>query len=44
MSKGSLLVLAEQAVLVIAEIGINHNGDLATAKHLVDSAFSAGDD
>ena len=44
MSKGSLLVLAEQAVLVIAEIGINHNGDLATAKHLVDSALSAGAD
>ena len=28
--------------LIIAEIGINHNGDLAVAKQMVDSAFRAG--
>ena len=28
--------------LIIAEIGINHNGDLAVAKEMVDSAFRAG--
>ena len=29
---------------VIAEIGINHNGDLATAKRLIDAAVHAGAD
>ncbi|HVZ50274.1 MAG TPA: N-acetylneuraminate synthase family protein [Gemmatimonadaceae bacterium] len=29
---------------VIAEIGVNHNGDLALAKHLVDAAVAAGAD
>ena len=28
--------------LIIAEIGINHNGDLSVAKQMVDSAFNAG--
>jgi N-acetylneuraminate synthase len=28
--------------LIIAEIGINHNGDINTAKEMVDSAFRAG--
>lgn len=28
--------------LIVAEIGINHNGDLETAKHLVDAAKYAG--
>lgn len=31
-------------VLVIAEAGVNHNGDLATAKKLIDAAASAGAD
>ena len=29
---------------VIAEIGLNHNGSLATAKELVDAAIAAGAD
>ena len=29
-------------VLVIAEVGINHNGDIAVAKKLIDAAVSAG--
>lgn len=32
------------AVFVIAEIGINHNGDLNTAKKLIDTAADAGCD
>jgi len=32
------------AVFVIAEIGINHNGDLAIAKKLIDGAVAAGAD
>lgn len=31
-------------VEVVAEIGINHNGDLGTAKKLIDVAYSAGCD
>ena len=31
-------------VLVIAEAGVNHNGDLETAKKLVEVAASAGAD
>lgn len=31
-----------QGVFVIAEIGINHNGDFETAKRLIDEAKSAG--
>ena len=30
--------------LIIAEAGVNHNGDIATAKKLVDSAKDAGAD
>jgi N,N'-diacetyllegionaminate synthase len=30
--------------LIIAEAGVNHNGDLATAKRLVDAAVQAGSD
>ena len=33
-----------QAVFVIAEIGINHNGDFKTAKSLIDEAKAAGAD
>ena len=29
-------------VLVIAEIGVNHNGDLKIAEELIESAASAG--
>ena len=29
---------------IIAEIGINHNGDLELAKHLIDTAVIAGCD
>ena len=32
------------SVFVIAEIGINHNGDLALAKKLIDAAKAAGCD
>ena len=31
-------------VLIIAEVGVNHNGDLKIAKDLVDLAFNAGAD
>jgi N,N'-diacetyllegionaminate synthase len=33
-----------QRTLVIAEAGVNHNGDLQLAKHLVDAAAQAGAD
>ena len=33
---------AKHDPLIIAEIGINHNGDLAIAKQMVDSAKRAG--
>lgn len=36
------LVGPEHPPLVIAELGINHGGDLAVAKHMVDAAASAG--
>ena len=32
------------SVFIIAELGINHNGDLAIAKQLIDLAVSAGCD
>ena len=31
-------------VLIIAEAGVNHNGDIKVAKRLVDMAFNAGAD
>ena len=31
-------------VLIIAEAGVNHNGDIKIAKELVDMAFNAGAD
>ena len=34
----------EKMVFVIAEIGINHNGDINTAKKLIDIASDAGCD
>lgn len=33
-----------QSVFVVAEAGVNHNGDLAIAKQLVDVAAEAGVD
>lgn len=36
--------LGRQGVTIIAEIGINHNGDLAIAKQLIDMAVSCGCD
>jgi len=41
---GKRLVGAGQPTLVIAEIGINHNGDIDTAKRLIDAAAVAGCD
>ncbi|MCI4664895.1 MAG: N-acetylneuraminate synthase family protein [Neomegalonema sp.] len=42
MKIGSRVVGDDQPPLVIAEIGINHGGDLSVAKHMVDMAHSAG--
>ncbi|MEI6972882.1 MAG: N-acetylneuraminate synthase family protein [bacterium] len=39
---GSYLVGPEQPCFIIGEIGINHNGDLAIAKRLIEAAISAG--
>ena len=44
MSRGSLLSLAHQKVLVVAEIGINHNGELERALEMIHVAKSAGCD
>jgi N-acetylneuraminate synthase len=41
---GSRLVGPGQPVFVVAEIGLNHNGDLDLAKKLVDAAVAAGCD
>ena len=41
---GTHLLGAGQPVYVIAEIGINHNGDLAVARRLIDTAKLAGCD
>jgi N-acetylneuraminate synthase len=39
---GGLRVGAGEAVMVIAEIGINHNGSLEMARKLIDGAYLAG--
>ena len=39
---GGRRVGAGQPVLVIAEIGINHNGSLDMARKLIDGAYLAG--
>ena len=50
MTRSNAIVIADRAVgsarpvFIIAEIGINHNGDLATAKRLIDAAVDAGAD
>jgi len=41
---GTRLVGPGQATMVVAEIGINHNGDLGLAKRLIDAAAAAGCD
>jgi N-acetylneuraminate synthase len=41
---GSFTVSADAPALVVAEIGINHNGSLDIAKRLVDQAIAAGAD
>jgi N-acetylneuraminate synthase len=41
---GNRTVGADRPVYVIAEIGINHNGDLETALRLIDAAVEAGCD
>ncbi|MSU73610.1 N-acylneuraminate-9-phosphate synthase [Candidatus Kaiserbacteria bacterium] len=41
---GKRYVGPEEPVFVIAEIGINHNGDMSLAKQLVDAAKDAGAD
>jgi N-acetylneuraminate synthase len=41
---GNRLVGEDQPVFVIAEIGLNHNGDLSIAKKLIDAASFAGCD
>ena len=41
---GQKLVGDGQPVFVIAEIGINHNGDLGIAKQMIDAAVHAGAD
>ena len=38
------LVGDEHPVFIVAEIGINHNGDLEHAKRLIDAAMLAGVD
>ncbi len=41
---GNKLIGHDQPVFVIAEVGINHNGDLETCKKLIDVAVDAGCD
>jgi N-acetylneuraminate synthase len=37
-------LIGDATVYIVAEIGINHNGDLETAKRLIDAAAHAGVD
>ncbi|MBN1231306.1 MAG: N-acetylneuraminate synthase family protein [Anaerolineales bacterium] len=41
---GKITIDTESPVFIIAEIGINHNGSLETAKRLVDESIKAGAD
>lgn len=41
---GDRLIGDGQPVYIVAEIGINHNGDVALAKRLIDAAHAAGVD
>jgi N,N'-diacetyllegionaminate synthase len=44
MSKNLLKKIKNQEAYIIAEIGINHNGDIKRAKKIIDSAKRAGAD
>ena len=44
MKISNLKLSNKDRAIIIAEIGINHNGDLAVAKKLIDSAKEAGAD
>src|SRR5688572_287978 len=44
LAVGSRRIGPAEPCYVIAEVGINHNGDLGTAKRLVDAARDAGAD
>ena len=44
VSIGSFTVTEEPSTFIIAEIGVNHNGDMALAKKMVDTAKDAGAD
>jgi sialic acid synthase SpsE len=44
MSKILLEKIKKNQTYVIAEIGLNHNGDITRAKELIDSAKRAGAD
>ncbi|GAJ00484.1 unnamed protein product, partial [marine sediment metagenome] len=41
---GPLVIGDDTPVFIIAEAGVNHNGDIATAKSLIDAAVEAGVD
>lgn len=41
---GDRMVGDDQSTFIIAEIGINHNGDLGIAKQMIDAAIHAGAD
>jgi len=41
---GNKLVSNEEPILIVAEIGVNHNGDIRLAKKLIDAAKDAGAD
>lgn len=41
---GSFTIGAKQPVFIIAEAGVNHNGDIEMAKRLIDEAKAAGAD
>ncbi|SFC24165.1 N-acetylneuraminate synthase family protein [Pseudoalteromonas denitrificans] len=41
---GNKIIAADQPPFIIAEAGINHNGDLATAYKMIDTAKAAGVD
>jgi N-acetylneuraminate synthase len=44
VSIGARRIGEDQPVFVVAEIGINHNGDVSLAKRLIEAAVSAGCD
>src|SRR5690606_7220899 len=40
----NILDLIKNKCFIIAEAGVNHNGDIDIAKQLVDKAYESGDD